>query len=172
MHKNRWFGLLILGALVIMGQGCYLLEEEKKEEAYEFIPTKDRIKIPGTAYDKVTMYSDFEPDFAVDDLMAEINGDEMAFRKGLYATHELYPAHHADLNVALWHQVKGERVAEFRSNLTFVYQYQERTVGIIFVDLDQSTVSWADGKQVYLTKDAIERIDAISLELRHPENSR
>ena len=171
MQRKGLFGLLIIGALLLLGQGCYLLE--KKEEAnYEFIPTKDRIKIPGTAFDKVVLYCDFEAEFQWADLLAEINGDEMVFRKGLYATHELYPAHHADLSVALWHQVKGDLEVEFRSNLTFVYEREGKPVGIIFVDLDQYAVSSADGQQIHLTREAMERIESIYLELRHPENFR
>ena len=60
MPKRVWFGLMILGTLSLLGQGCYLLEEKKPEENYEFIPTKDRIKIPGTAFDRVVLYCDFE----------------------------------------------------------------------------------------------------------------
>ena len=111
-------------------------------------------------------------EFQSEDLLAEINGDELFVRKGLYANHVLYPAHHADLSVALWHQVKGELEGEFRSNLTFVYENQGKPVGIIFVDLDQFAVSWANGQKVYLTREAMERIESIYLELKQPENFR
>ncbi len=149
---------------------------ESKEEI--LLPQNERIQIPGVRYDEVYLYSQslLSEEGTVFDQFG--TGFDEKWEKSsleyIEAGTRLYPAHHADLNVALWYQIQGDATTSntFAPFLTFVYYHQGDRVGGIIVDIYERIV-WPQGRQpVYLSTQGMNRIRGIMHELNDPANQR
>ena len=142
-----------------------------KTEDEILIASEERIRIPGVRYDKVYMYSQSLSSEARAAFSQIDNYFDHRWERSSLETLEdaiqLYPAHHADLNVALWYQVEGNpsENKSFTPYLTFVFHYKgKRVKGIVF-DIYERIVWPEGGRPIYLTTEATNRIRTIMHEL-------
>ncbi len=164
--------LLLLGSI-----SCEIgTPQDRGGEVFE--PNERRISIPGHRYDKVIMYEHdillaSPRSFSLREELDEYTWDLFS-QEHRQPGIRLFPAHHADLNVALWHQtqVPDSAMVSFIPQITFVYYDHNHEVSGVLID-HNNKMAWArSNKIISLSSTAVNRIMVICKELKDPLNSR
>lgn len=179
MNKRATYLLSLLILQISLLSSCDSFQKRKIEEP-DYVDQGARVRIPGTSYDRVILFSGKYSRYLkgtplVQELPKEKEIDHdipwySLIQDSFSHSDTLYPAHHADLNVALWHQVNPPSKLIKSRRITFVYQNEGKDVGGIHVDFESKRVWTPEGMEVFLSKNATDRIEAIYDELRDLRN--